>query len=209
MRASTFRREELRDLRRVAGPRCPDAMYRLSEFSNRHYTELYEDPAARRRLVKAAKLGSRDAQYAMGAFLATGDPFPKSAAAARRWYLRAAKHGNGEAQYNLGSMFMDGEGGVVDHKRALFWLGRSVRNGYDYAAKHLAEVYEEGHYGLEKSLAKASVWRRIAPGPRAPCAHELKRNPCALGARGPKALHHFGNLSGLSVKAPSAPSSRR
>ena len=189
-------------------------MYRSSKFSRRHYTESYEDPAARRRLVKAAKLGSRDAQYAMGAFLATGDPFPKSAAAARRWYLRAAKQGNEEAQYNLGSMFMDGEGGVVDHKRALFWLGRSVRNGYDYAARVLAEAFEEGHYGLEKSPAKAAVWRRIAFD-RAPSVQELKKTHARWEsikkshARWERAVHYFGNLSGLSVKAPSAPSSRR
>lgn len=164
----------------MAGPRHPDAMYRLSTFSKRQSTETYDDPAARRRLVKAANLGSRAARYAMGAFLATGEPFPKDAAAARLWYLRAARQGDPEAQYNLGSMFLDGEGGVVDHKRALFWLGRSVRNGYDYAARVLAEIFEEGHYGFEKNPAKAAIWRKRMKEARASgaqgCARSLTRS---------------------------------
>ncbi len=98
-----------------------------------------EDDARRALLVRAAELGSADAQRDLGSLYATGDDgFPKDEALGRLWYGRAAAQGHADAQYNYGSMLLYGEGGPPDPEEAKALIRKAAAQG-DPCALHFAE----------------------------------------------------------------------
>lgn len=126
-------------LAKAASQGHPDACYKWGCYSSGFTCKPRKTEDDNRRLIlKAARLGSIDAQFGLGICYATGDwAGPKDSAKAAQWYEKAAQRGHAEAQYNLGMMLSDGEGIRKNTKQALYWLRKSVAGGYEYAAKAL------------------------------------------------------------------------
>ena len=95
-------------------------------------------------LLRAAEAGSVQAQYDVGAVLATGEwgdgSVPVDLKAAVGWYRRAAEAGHREAQFNLATMLMEGEGCEPDVVAAKAWLRRSLASGHPGAQLLLAHL---------------------------------------------------------------------
>jgi len=97
----------------------------------------YEDghvARAARLFLKAARLGSVEAQVNLGNILAAGT---RSAApdfdGARFWYRKAAERGSPEAAWNLAISYR-GRGNVRMHR---FWLERAARMGSEDAIEQI------------------------------------------------------------------------
>jgi TPR repeat protein len=146
-------RAEMEKLLRTAAERDhPDAVYWLSH--------LYPDGAEQDALlVKAAELGSLNAQRELGALYATGDwTGPRDAVRAVEWYRRAAERGHGDAQYNLGFMYLLGEGVPADPVEGLRWLRLAADQGEEPSFRLLADLYRNGYYGVPLDLSEVSLW---------------------------------------------------
>jgi uncharacterized protein len=116
-----------------------DAMYKLAkfpEFVSEPFKSPLSDEETWRWLLRAAELGSVQAQYDAGASLARGEwvkrPISRNLEAAFEWYLRAAEAGHPEAQYNLATMLAEGEGCNQDLHAARAWLMRAVAGGCNH-----------------------------------------------------------------------------
>lgn len=139
-------------LRLAAGQGHADAIYRLRQ----QYPEGAERDAL---LLKAADLGSLEAQRDLGALHATGDwTGPHDAVLAADWYRRAAERGHPDAQYNLGFMYLRGEGVQADPHAGLQWLRRSADQGDEFSFRLLADLYRNGYYGVPADATQAALW---------------------------------------------------
>ena len=93
-------------------------------------------------LLRAAELGSVEAQRDLAVCFAWGDPpFEKDWSKVRFWYLKAAEQGHQEAQIAVGSMMIQGDGGPVNQAKGL----------------SLIEAAADGR-DLEESRAAARQW---------------------------------------------------
>ena len=151
---------EMRHLLQIAADTGhPDATYRLCN----RFDEGEERDAL---LIKAAELGSIEAQRDLGALYATGDwTGPKDPAQGAEWYRKAAERGHPDAQYNLGFMYLLGEGVPVDTAEGLRWLHRSAEqeegHGFRFpghAFRLLADLYRHGYYGVQLDMKQADYW---------------------------------------------------
>ncbi len=111
-------------------------------------------------MTKAAELGHRDAQYAMGNFYRVEDPKE-----AQKWYLKAAEQGHAQAQIDLAQLYCEGD--MYDDKESQKWLIKAAQQG-DRIALDLLADYETDEDALdgddtleERYIAEA---RAGAPG---------------------------------------------
>jgi TPR repeat protein len=117
-------------LQRAGAHGHPEALYYLACLGDGLDFGPPEDEARRVLLVRAAELGSAQAQRDLGCFYATGDDgFPKDEALGRLWYGRAAAQGHADAQYNYGCMLLYGEGGPADPATAKNLIRRAAAQG--------------------------------------------------------------------------------
>jgi hypothetical protein len=115
-------------------------MYHLACLGDNFDFGPPEDNARRALLVRAAELGSADAQRDLGCFYATGDAgFPKDEVRGRLWYGRAAANGHADAQFNYGCMLLYGEGGRADPDTAKDLIRRAAAQG-EPSAIHFVET---------------------------------------------------------------------
>lgn len=144
---------EMEKLLRTASDRNhPEAIYWLGH--------LYEEGEDRDQLLlRAAELGSLEAQRDLGALYATGHwTGPQDAARAADWYGRAAIRGHSDAQYNLGFMYLLGEGVEANAQEGLRWLHLSADQGNESSLRLLADVYKCGYYGVPIDATEAGRW---------------------------------------------------
>jgi TPR repeat protein len=112
--------------------------------------------------MKAAELGSINAQCALGTYYATGDwSGPRDLAEAAKWYGRAADAGDLDAQYELGFMLLLGEGVAKDLDGAVALLKKAALHGQGDAVRLLVDIYGNGAFGGTISQELASFWRGI------------------------------------------------
>lgn len=126
-----------------------------------------ESEADCKRLVRAAELGSAQAQRDLGAFYCVGEGgFSEDEVQGRHWYLQAAEQGHIDAQYNLGMMLLEGEGGDVDVASGMEWLLTASQSDDDPAAQEaaelLSEIYADGLYEIKADRQKAKVYSQLA-----------------------------------------------
>ena len=92
-------------------------------------------------LIRAAELGSIDAQRDLGCCYATGEEaIAQDLGLARQWYGRAAGAGHADAQYNLGCMLLFGEGGPKEPEAGMEWVRRAAGQGDPAAQSHLRDL---------------------------------------------------------------------
>lgn len=127
------------------------------------WTEIYNE-----RLV-AAKQGSAEAQFEVGAMLENGRGVTADRDQARKWYQKAADQNHSravqaiarmkdntrrlnmiekqaeaddvEAQYKLGTMYLTGTGTAVDLKQSEQWLTRAAKKGHTKAQFKLGHLH--------------------------------------------------------------------
>jgi len=86
-------------------------------------------------LRRAAKDGSSDAQFHLGAMYFNGHGVAQDRDKATRAFHDAAVRGNREAQVILGMMYWDGRGVPKDSVSAYMWFDIASRNGSQQAAE--------------------------------------------------------------------------
>ena len=104
--------------------------------------------------LKAANLGSMNAQCDMGWFYKNGRGVEQNYIKAYEWYLKAAEQGNSKAQDNIGDLYYDGKGVEQDYKKAAEWYKKAAEQGSSSAQCSLGYLFEEGQ-GVNKDFAKA------------------------------------------------------
>ena len=123
-------------LERAAAKNHPEALYRLACFGDKFDFCPPEDDTRRGFLVRAAELGSVEAQRDLGCFYAIGEyGFSRDEVLGRLWYGRAAAQGHADAQYNYGLMLLYGEGGIAEPEAGMEWVRRAAAQG-DLGAVH-------------------------------------------------------------------------
>lgn len=119
-----------------------------------------QKPEFEQQVLRAARLGSVNAQRELGVMYATGDwSGPKDLAEAARWYRLAAEKGHAESQYDLGFMLLLGEGGPKNVEEGLIWLERAGAQGEHAAFRLLADCYETGYCDVPVDAGRAALWR--------------------------------------------------
>lgn len=124
-------------LERAAAQQHPEAIYHLARWvSNGHYASPKDEPH-RKLLIRAAELGSSNAQRDLGCCYALGEEgWPLDLALARQWYGRAAESGHADAQFNYGVMLLLGEGGPID-ATGTDWINRAAAQEDECAIGYL------------------------------------------------------------------------
>jgi TPR repeat protein len=151
-------------LRRAADQDHPDACFHLATTGFGPDGGIVTGPVVDRTLLlKAAALGSVQAERMLGVLFALGEQgFEQNPAVARCWFERAASRGDASSQYDLGFMLLLGEGGETDVPRALAWLQASAMQdewSSRSAAGVLKDIFERGLYGVSRDEAAAERWR--------------------------------------------------
>ena len=153
---ATERMEAL--VRAAAAKDHADALWFLA--SRLQCSQEETTPESERLLLRAAELGSVNAQGLLGCLYATGDSsWPMDLAKAAAWYRRAAERGDRGSQYELGFMLLLGEGEPKNTDEGLMWLERAGELGNNDACKLLADCYEKGSFDVPLDAAKAARWR--------------------------------------------------
>ena len=128
-------------LERAAVQAHPEAVYYLACLGDRFDFGPPEDAQHAALLLRAAELGSVQAQRDLGCCYATGEQvFPKDLTLARLWYGRAAEAGHADAQYNFGCMLLYAEGGPEEPEAGLAWVHRAAEQGDAAALHHLRNI---------------------------------------------------------------------
>lgn len=129
-------------LERAAAQQHPEAIFHLARWRADDIFGPPDDEEHRTLLIRAAELGSVQAQRDLGCCYATGDDgWPRDPSLGRHWYGRAATSGHADAQYNYGLMLLYGEGGPADpsgHE----WIQRAAAQNDSGALHYLKCVIE-------------------------------------------------------------------
>lgn len=113
-------------------------------------------------LLRAAEMGSPEAQTQLGTYYATGDwPGPRDLKEAAKWYAKAAEQSDPTALYEFGFMLLTGEGCEKDFGRAVRMLESAAEQGQVDAVKLIIDMYENGSYGGAKNPRAAERWRNL------------------------------------------------
>lgn len=92
-------------------------------------------------LVRAAELGSGQAQRDLGCCYATGEAaLAQDRVLARYWYGKSAEAGHADAQFNFGCMLRLAEGGPKEDAAGLEWIRRAAAQHHLAALRYLEYV---------------------------------------------------------------------
>lgn len=100
---------------------------------------------------KAAKLGSAEGEYFLGAICISNRGDVKEG---MKWYKKASKNGYAHANYQMALLYVTDEYGMANVKTAVKWLKKGVKGGDDTSMDLLGTLYAQG-VGVGKSLRKA------------------------------------------------------
>lgn len=151
-------------LERAAELDHPEACYQLAIITIDEGDGITVGPVSDRDLLlRAAGLGSVDAQRTAGSLFANGEEgFEQDLAAARQWHQAAAEQGDPDSQYDLGWMMLEGQGGPPEYDAGLEWLEACAKQDYlasERAADFLSSIFEEGRFDFEEDPEAAQKWR--------------------------------------------------
>jgi len=127
----------------VAGDSSPAASVRTPATAQQLYHQAQpllqqkRNQQAAALLAKAAKLGSKRAQYRLGLLYARGAGVAKDFKQARKLLHKAALQGHPKAQFYLGQMYLVGDGGSKDPVTATMWFWLATSLGDRYAKDSL------------------------------------------------------------------------
>ena len=109
-------------------------------------------------LVRAAELGSAEAQFDLAQRYAKGQDAVGQTDAAFDFFMRSAQQGYAPAQCALGALYIGGK--VVDRHigQALHWFMKAAEQGNAAGQWNAACLYMSGGDGVKKDLRKAFTW---------------------------------------------------
>jgi uncharacterized protein len=117
--------------------------------------------AARSEFLRAAKKGSRLAEFNYAMMLVNGEGGPADVDEGKKWLRKAADANMTQAQYVYGKMFDDGEFVDRDPVEAHRWFLRAANQGHVQAELALANQFLDGR-GTPRDNAQAFVWYKKA-----------------------------------------------
>jgi TPR repeat protein len=125
--------------------------------------------------VKGARMGSADAQNALGTLLRDGVVernvvvVKKDPNLAIQWFMQAAMQNHARAQNNLATMYRLGQGVKANLPEAVKWYSYAAKNGDPYAMNALGNMYLTGE-GVEKNTTLAVKYFAFAANSGLPLA---------------------------------------
>ena len=102
------------------------------------------------RRIKEARIGDREAQYAVGLMYAQGEGVELNVEQALKWISAAAEKQHPGAQYLLANAYASGAGAPKSEQKALLWFLRAAEAGYDKAWLKLGKFFESSHSDLSQ-----------------------------------------------------------
>lgn len=113
-------------------------------------------------LVKCAKQGDADAQFALASCYKKGEHgLPQDEAAAFSWFLAAAQQGHVDAMFWVGIAYFDGKGVRQNGTEGLRWMTLAAQRGDQMAQCSVGMEYYYGHI-CKKDWAKARYWFKLS-----------------------------------------------
>ncbi|WP_438395005.1 tetratricopeptide repeat protein [Caballeronia sp. DA-9] len=117
--------------------------------------------AARSEFLRAAKKGSRLAEFNYAMMLVNGEGGPADVAEGKKWLRKAADANMTQAQFVYGKMFDDGQFVDRDPAEAHRWFLRAANQGHVQAELALANQFLDGR-GTPRDNAQAFAWYKKA-----------------------------------------------
>lgn len=132
--------------------------FKLGSWSN--------EPYSRKSLaltLKAANMGSAEAQRSLACSYAHGDLVPQDDTKTIYWDEMAAKQGLAESQNDLALMLLHGIGCEVDSEKAIYWYKQSASKDHNvphaqWAAEALERIYSGETYKNLTNIEEAKCW---------------------------------------------------
>lgn len=141
-------------LQKAADAGSLDAMYDLSDCYYDGDGVEKNVPMAVKWMLKAADLGSSEAQVQMGCVYNKGaDGVEQSYTLAEKYLLMAAKSGNIDGQANLADLYL----GLEDYEKSLVWARKAAQANNKLALFIMGLLYDEG-LGVELNHVEALKW---------------------------------------------------
>ncbi len=119
-----------------------------------------DPPAAAGWMMRAAELGSPQAEFSVGVMYERGVVVERNSTRAAQWYGRAADTGLAVAKHNLALLLREGKGVPRNGARAIELLRSAARQGMAASMFSLGDIYEQGD-AAPKDLAAALAWFAI------------------------------------------------
>jgi len=117
--------------------------------------------AARSEFLRAAKKGSRLAEFNYAMMLVNGEGGPADVPEGKKWLRKAADANMTQAQFVYGKMFDDGQFVDRDPAEAHRWFLRAANQGHVQAELALANQFLDGR-GTPRDNAQAFAWYKKA-----------------------------------------------
>jgi len=138
--------------------------------------------------MKAAKAGSAEAQFTLGALYQQGLGLPRDPKQAVFWYFTAADQGHILAQFNLAYCYESGQGVDKDLGRAARWYGEAANQGDEEARaalEDLEQVIKESAppASLPNASSPTSACHKIDHPSQGECPRPIS-SPCSTTGRG-------------------------
>ena len=111
-------------------------------------------------LTQAVKLGSVEAEYALGDLYTRGVYIKKDEPKGAKYWMKASRHGHKTASYNLGVTFEVGVGVPVDKERAFRYHMLASMQGDDSAPFEIYRMLYHG-IGVTRDRELAEAWRQL------------------------------------------------
>lgn len=114
--------------------------------------------------LKAAKIGSAEAQRSLACSYANGNMVPQDDIQTMYWDEKAAKQGLATSQNDLALMLLYGIGGEVNTEKAIYWYQQSASKDHNaphaqWAAESLARIYSGEPLKKFTDIKKSNYWK--------------------------------------------------
>ena len=136
------------------------AVYSLGAMQEKGVGQKPDFPAAVEYYRKAANLGLREAQAALGRLYFSGKVAPNPEEG-ERFLTLAANAGDLAAQFNLGLLYYNGFKEKTHLGQALIWLERAALHGDRTAPQAVGAMYADGR-GVKGDAKRAYTWFLIS-----------------------------------------------
>lgn len=138
-----------------------------SNFKEGYWSSVPEGKKSLAMILKAANMGSAEAQRSLACAYAHGDVVLKDDTKTMYWDEKAAKQGLAESQNDLALMLLHGMGCVADKEKALYWYKQSAKKDHNvpdaqWAAEVLERIYRGEPYKELTNLKEAEYWQSRA-----------------------------------------------
>jgi len=119
-------------------------------------------------MLKSAKAGFVDAQYAAGVMYDNGNGVQQDYSKAMEWYKKAAANGDGNAMFAAGNLYANGYGVAKDLHEAKKWYCKGARLGHPQCLQMLGDDVDVDKVCSEKALQASPASPLTAPPGQAP-----------------------------------------